>query len=215
MHININSAHSVQNSKSLHTQTWFVPIVASVVAGAPLLSWTFPPRGGTPANDLHDAAWVLWRSWHPLNTLYRPIEATLTNGDVTTPDDTVAGSGRPKNRTCCVLGMDSSTPLLSTHYPIPQMKNDVWIVGVNVAWTQRQKSVVNGTRLRVQSGKCSVNIDWSRILSEFAGLLKELRIGEEEGTCTIHKFMLHCNCSWTIMYRYKSYLSQITWRSDY
>jgi len=43
-----------------------------------------------------------------------------------------------------------------------------------------------------------VNIDWSRILSEFARLLKELRIGEEEGICTIHKFILHCNCSKTL-----------------
>ena len=41
-----------------------------------------------------------------------------------------------------------------------------------------------------------MNVDWSRILSEFARLLKELRIGEEEGICTIpSKFMLHCNCS--------------------
>ena len=57
---------------------------------------------------------------------------------------------------------------------------------------------MNGTRLRVQSGGCSVNVDWSRILSEFARLLKELRTEEEEGICSIHrssKFMLHCNCA--------------------
>jgi len=67
-----------------------------------------------------------------------------------------------------------------------------------MAWMQ---SVVNGTRLWVQPGRCSVNVDWSRILSEFARLLKELRIGEEEGICTTHIFMLHCNCSWTIIYQ--------------
>ena len=78
------------------------------------------------------------------------------------------------------------------------MKDNVLIVGANIGWTQRQKSVVNRTRLQVQSGGCSVNVDWSRILSEFARLLKELRIGKEEGVYSIHKsskFMLHYNCA--------------------
>ena len=101
---------------------------------------------------------------------------------------------------CCILDMDSSTPLYSAHYPIPQMKDNVLIVYTNVAWIQRQKSAINGTRLWVQLGKCSVNIDWFRILSEFVRLLKELRIEEEEEICTVlSKFMLHYNCLWTIV----------------
>ena len=68
---------------------------------------------------------------------------------VATADDAVAGSGRPKNRTCNVLDINSSTPLHSTHSPVPRMQENVLIVGPNVAWTQRQKSVVDGTRLRV------------------------------------------------------------------
>ena len=55
-----------------------------------------------------------------------------------------------------------------------------------------------GRDFESSQGGCSVNVDWSRILSEFAELLKELRTGEEEGICSIHKsskFMLHCNCA--------------------
>jgi len=78
------------------------------------------------------------------------------------------------------------------------VKDNVLIVGINIDWTQRQKSVINGMRLQVQSGGCSVTVDWSRILSEFARLLEELRIGKEEGIYSIHKsskFMLYCNCA--------------------
>ena len=78
------------------------------------------------------------------------------------------------------------------------MKDNVLIVGANIGWIQRKNNIVNGTRLQVQSGGCSVNVNWSRILSEFARLLKELRIGKEKGIYSIHKsskFMLHCNCT--------------------
>ena len=130
--------------------------------------------------------------------LYRFVKVTH---DITTPDDTVAGNRSwhwPKNRICNILGIYYSIPLHSTHYPFLQVKDDVLTVGANMAWTQRQKSVVNRTRLWVQSGGYSVNIDWSRILLEFARLLKELRIGKEEEICSIYKsskFMLCCNCT--------------------
>ena len=32
--------------------------------------------------------------------LYKPVKVTLANGTITTSDDTIAGSGRPKNKTC-------------------------------------------------------------------------------------------------------------------
>ena len=32
--------------------------------------------------------------------LYKPVKVTLANGNITTSDDTIAGSGRPKNKTC-------------------------------------------------------------------------------------------------------------------
>jgi len=32
--------------------------------------------------------------------LYKPVKVTLANTNVTTSDDTIAGSGRPKNKTC-------------------------------------------------------------------------------------------------------------------
>ena len=105
MHISINSAHSVQNPKSLHTQTWFIPIALSVVVSAPLLSWTFLPKEGISANDLHNTIWVLWRSWHPLNTLYGPFKVTLANGNITITNKTIAGNERLKNRTYDVLGI--------------------------------------------------------------------------------------------------------------
>jgi len=117
----------------------------------------------------------------------------LANNNVTTYDDIVAKSGRLKNRTCDIPSMYFSITLYSTHYPILQIKDNVLIIGTNVAWTQRQKSVVNRIRLWVHSERCSVNIDWFRILSEFVRLLKELRIGEEEEIYTIpSKFILHC-----------------------
>ena len=31
---------------------------------------------------------------------YKPVKVTLANGNVTTSDDTIAGSRRPKNKTC-------------------------------------------------------------------------------------------------------------------
>jgi len=31
---------------------------------------------------------------------YKPVKVTLANGNITTSDDTIAGSGRPKNKTC-------------------------------------------------------------------------------------------------------------------
>ena len=81
---------------------------------------------------------------------YRLVKATLLNNDVATADDAVAESGRPKNRTCNVLDINSSTPLHSTHSPVPHMQDNVLIVSANVVWTQRQKSVVNGTKLRAR-----------------------------------------------------------------
>ena len=81
---------------------------------------------------------------------------------VTIPDDAVAGNGswywsKNKFRTCCILDINSSIPFHLTHYPILQMQDNVLIVSANVVWMQRQKSIVNGTKLQVQSGRCSVN----------------------------------------------------------
>ena len=54
-------------------------------------------------------------------------------------------------------------------------------------------SNVDQTMVDVNSRRFSIDISHYKIIEDFPRLLKDVeksRIGEEEGTCTIHKFLL-------------------------
>ena len=62
----------------------------------------------------------------------------------------------------------------------------------NVLWSFAMVSNVDRTMVYAHLRKCSIDIDNWKIIWDFPRLLKGVgtsRVGEEEGTCTIHKFL--------------------------
>ena len=69
----------------------------------------------------------------------------------------------------------------------------------NVLWSFEMVSNVDRTMVDANSRRFSIEVSHCKIIEDFPRLLKGVgksRIGEEEGTCTIHKFLPYIQQLW-------------------